>query len=125
MKSKIIFVVSLLFGLLFINAGLDKFLHHMPVPNDIPEPLMKAFGAFMEINWLLPLVGAAELVGGVLFIIPKTRALGAVVLFPVMVGILLTNTITDTSGMPIALVLLAIHLWVIYENRAKYAHLIG
>ncbi len=32
MKNKILFVVSLLFGLLFINAGLNKFFNYMPVP---------------------------------------------------------------------------------------------
>jgi len=120
MKQKILFVLSLLFGLMFINAGLNKFFNYMPVPKDMPEKLMKAFQAFMEIGWLMPLVGFAEMLGGVLFIIPKTRALGAIVIFPVMVGILLTNTVTEPSGLPIALVLLVINLWVIFENREKY-----
>lgn len=125
MKSKITFVVCLLFGLLFINAGLDKFFHYMPMPKDMPEATVKTFTALMQIGWLMPLVAVAELVGGALFIFPKTRALGAVVIFPVMVGIVLTNTVTDTTGLPIAAVLLVINLWVLYDNRAKYAHLIG
>jgi uncharacterized membrane protein YphA (DoxX/SURF4 family) len=123
-KTKVLFVLSLLFGLLFINGGLDKFFHYMPMPKDISENMQKAFGAFMEISWLMPLVGFVELLGGILFIIPKTRALGAIVIFPVMIGILLTNTITDSTGLPIALVLLAINLWVIYENRNKYLPMI-
>jgi len=121
MKSKILFVICLLFGLLFINAGLDKFLHYMPMPKDLSESMTTAFNAFVALGWLLPLAGVAEIVGGILFIIPKTRAFGAVVIFPVMIGILLTNTVTDTTGLPIAAVLLAINLWVLYENRAKYA----
>jgi putative oxidoreductase len=120
MKNKIIFVVSLLFGLMFINAGLNKFLNYMPMPENLSEKLMKVGAAFMEIGWLMPLVGFAEILGGILFIIPKTRALGAVVIFPVMIGIMLMNTVTDTSGLPIALVLFAINLWVIFENRQKY-----
>jgi putative oxidoreductase len=123
-KTKVLFVLALLFGLMFINAGLDKFFHYMPIPKDLSEKMMKAFGAFMEIGWLMPLVGVAELVGGIFFIIPKTRALGALVIFPVMVGILLTNIITAPSGLPIALVLLAVNLWVIYENRNKYLPMI-
>jgi hypothetical protein len=92
----------------------------MPMPEDMPEELMKIFGAFMTIGWLMPLVELAEILGGILFIIPKTRALGVVVIFPVMIGIILTNTI-ELSGMPIALALFAVNLWVIYENRHKYA----
>lgn len=123
MKNKILFVVCLLFGLMFINAGLNKFFNYMPVPEEMPEELMKLFSAFMAIGWLMPLVGFAEILGGILFIIPKTRALGAVVIFPVMIGIILTNTV-ELSGMPISLALFAINLWVIYENRHKYAPMV-
>ena len=123
-KNKIQNVLALLFGLMFINAGLDKFFHYMPMPTDLSPKMASTFQAFIQIVWLMPLVGFAELVGGILFIIPKTRALGAIVVFPVIIGILLTNTITDRSGLPIALVFLAINLWVIYDNREKYMPMI-
>lgn len=120
MKSKILFVVCLLFGLMFINAGLNKFLNYMPMPEDLSEAMKNAWTAFQEIGWLMPLVGFVEVVGGILFIIPKTRALGAIIVFPVIIGIVLTNTITDPAGLPIALVFFAINVWVILENREKY-----
>jgi len=125
MKSKILFVLSLLFGLMFINAGLNKFLNYMPTPSDLPESMLKVMGAFMQISWLMPLVGIIEIIGGILFIIPKYRALGAIVILPVMVGILLLNIYDAPSGLPIALVLFAINLWVIIENRSKYMPLIS
>jgi uncharacterized membrane protein YphA (DoxX/SURF4 family) len=119
-KSKVLFVLAFLFGLMFINAGLNKFLNYMPMPKDMPEKMMKAFGAFTEIGWLMPLVGIAEIVGGILFIIPKTRALGALIILPIMVGIILTNIVQDKSGLPIGIILSAILVWVMYENREKY-----
>jgi putative oxidoreductase len=118
MKNKILLVLCVLFGLFFINAGLDKFLHYMPIPPD--ENLMKLMEAFASIGWIMPLVGAAEIVGGALFAIPKTRAFGAIVVFPVIVGILLTNIVNVPSGLPIAVVFFGINAWVIYENREKY-----
>ena len=93
----------------------------MPVPEDLPEELMRIMGAYMEIGWLLPLVGVVEIVGGLLFMTNKYRALGAIIILPVMTGILLTHIINAPSGLPIALVLFAILLWAMYENRAKYA----
>jgi putative oxidoreductase len=120
MKSKILFGASLLFGLMFINAGLNKFFNYMPMPDDMPESMVNVMNAFMQISWLMPLVGVAEIVGGILFITNKYRALGAIIIFPVIVGILLTNIINAPSGLPIAIVLLAINLWVIIENREKY-----
>ena len=125
MKNKILFIVCLLFGLMFINAGLNKFLNYMPVPKDLPESMMKVMGAMMQISWLMPLVGIIEITGGILFIIPKYRALGAIIILPVMVGIVLLNIFNAPTGLPIALVLFAINIWVIIENRAKYLPLIN
>lgn len=124
MKNKILFVVSLLFGLMFINSGLNKFLNYMPMPKDMPEKMLKVMNAFMEIGWLMPLIAIAEIVGGILIIIPKYRALGAIIIFPVMTGIILTHIVNAPSGLPIAIVLLAINLWIIIENRQKYLPMI-
>ncbi|MET3500090.1 putative membrane protein YphA (DoxX/SURF4 family) [Mucilaginibacter rubeus] len=124
MKTKILFVLCLLTGLMFINAGLDKFFHYMPMPKEMPEKMVKAGQAFMQIGWLMPLVGAMEILGGVLLIIPRTRALGALVLVPLLTGILLANISMAPSGLPIVLVLIAIVLWVIIDNWEKYLPMI-
>jgi len=124
MKSKILFVICLLFGLMFINAGLNKFLNYLPMPKDLPESMTKVMSAFMQISWFFPLVGLIEIIGGILFIIPKFRALGAIIILPVMVGILLLNIFDAPSGLAIALVMFAINIWVIIENRAKYMPLV-
>lgn len=125
MKNKIRSIVSILFGLVFLNAGLNKFFNYMPVPDDLPENLMALFQHFTAIGWLLPLIGVAEIAGGILVVFRKTRALGAVVIFPVMLGILLTHIISAPSGLPMAVILFAINLWLLYENRKKYAPMIA
>lgn len=124
MKKKILFVLSILFGLIFINAGLNKFFYYMPVPDDLPAEVLRVSTAFMEIGWLMPMVAVVEIAGGLLFMIPKTRALGAIVILPVMMGVLMMHLCTAPSGLPIALVLLAINLWVIMENRERYLPMI-
>ena len=73
MKQKILFVLSLLFGLMFINSGLNKFLNYMPIPEDLPEKMMSAMTAMLEIGWLMPLVGIVEIIAGILFIIPNSN----------------------------------------------------
>jgi len=121
MRKKVLFVAGLLFGLMFINAGLNKFFNYMPMPEDMPESMLMVMKAFTDIGWLIPLVGIVEIVAGILFIIPKYRALGAIIILPVMIGILLVNIFNAPSGLPIALVLLAINVWAMYEDRHKYA----
>jgi uncharacterized membrane protein YphA (DoxX/SURF4 family) len=124
MKRKILFVLCLLAGLMFINAGLDKFFHYMPMPKEMPEKIVKVGMAFMEIGWLMPLVGAIEILGGLLLIFNRTRALSAIVILPVLTGILLANISMAPSGLPIVFALIAIILWVIIDNREKYLPLI-
>jgi putative oxidoreductase len=112
-------ILAVLFGLMFINAGLNKFFNYMPMPQPTPEE-MKIFAAFGTLVWLMPLLGVMEVVGGILFIIPKTRALGALVVFPIVVGIVLHHATLAPSGMGIVIPLLLINLWVIVDNWKKY-----
>lgn len=95
----------------------------MPVPEDIPEKAMTMFTAMMQIEWLMPLLGVAEVVGGMLFIIPRTRALAAVMLTPIMVGIVLSH-ISLGESLLIPLVMTAVLIWVIAENWNKYLPMI-
>jgi len=119
------FIICLIFGLMFINAGLNKLFNYMPMPEQTPEQ-MKIFEAFNQLHWLMPLVGIVEAVGGLLFIFPKTRALGAIVILPVMVGIILHVFTIDksTMGMSIAGVLFLINIWMIIDNKEKYKALL-
>jgi putative oxidoreductase len=122
MKSKILLVVGILFGAMFIFSGANKLFNFAPPPDD--PAMLKMFSNFMQITWLMPLVAVAEIIGGVLFAIPKTKALGAIVILPILVGILLTHIVDMPTGLPVAIVLFAIDVWVIFENREKYLPMI-
>lgn len=91
-----------------------------PPPKDLPEAMQKAGAAFMTIGWLMPLTGIFEIIGGFLFIFGKTRALGAIIILPIMVGIVLTAIYQAPNVLPLALVLAAINVWIIIDNREKY-----
>lgn len=121
MKSKLLTILSVIMGLLLINGGLNKFFNYMPVPDDLAPELAKDFAALIEISWLMPLIAIAEIVGGILIMAPKTRALGALVIFPVMVGVLLTHIFVDPSQLIVPLVIWAILIWIIIDNKQKYA----
>ena len=96
----------------------------MPIPPLEPE-MLKVAEAFMTISWLMPLVAIVEIVGGLLFIFPKTRALGAIVILPIMIGIIIHNAVYAPSGLAIAGIFLLINLWVLYDNRNKYEALLN
>lgn len=124
MKNKILTVLSVLLALLFLNAGFNKFFNYLPVPEGLPDDLMRDNAALMEISWLLPLVASMEILGGLLLLLPKTRALGLLVLFPILVGIVLTHLTVAPDGLIMALVISAVVLWMMVENRDKYLALV-
>ena|SRR5690554_19310 len=124
MKSKILTVFSAILGLLLINGGLDKFLHYMPTPENLNPELLKDFNALVEISWLMPLIALSEIIGGALLIFPRTRALGALIVLPVMLGVLLTHIFVDPSQVIVAIVIWAILLWILFDNREKYLPII-
>lgn len=118
-------IVCVLFGLLFMNAGLDKILHYMPIP-PMDMNMQKVFEAFGTIKWLLPLVGVIEIIGGLLFLLPKTRTVGALVILPILIGIFTHNMVFySQQGLMIWAVLFIIWLWVVFENWGKYKKLMA
>ena len=118
-KNKIILVLCVLLGLMMINSGFNKFFNYMPMPK-LTEEQVTIFGALMTLKWILPLVAVTEIVGGILVAIPKTSAFGAIVLLPVMIGIIAHHLTFDIAGIGVGLVLLLINVWVIFENKEKY-----
>lgn len=124
MKTKILNILTILLGLMMLNSGLNKFFGYMPLP-EMPAAADKVMTDFLAVGWFMPLVGLAEIIGGILQAIPKTRALGALILFPVLVGIVLLHFFQDPATVFAALIFFAINIWAIYDNKEKYKPMIG
>ncbi|WP_235831899.1 DoxX family protein [Paenimyroides viscosum] len=96
----------------------------MPMP-EMPAEMIKINEAMMTLKWILPLVATIEILSGILVLIPKTRALGAVMIFPVMIGILCHNATFMPEGLIIAGVFFLINIWMLVDNKEKIKHLIS
>ncbi|WP_163409804.1 DoxX family protein [Flavobacterium ajazii] len=123
MSKKILTGLYILTGLMLANSGFNKFFHYMPLPQ-MSEELTKAFGSIMSVKWILPLTGIVEIIGGVLLVFPKSRALGAIVLLPVLVGIVCHHLAYDAVGGMVAYILFAVVVWAIVTNADKYKPMI-
>lgn len=103
--------------------GLNKLIPFLPMP-ELTEEQKTMFSAFVAIKWLIPLVAVVEIIGGLLIAIPKTRALGAFVILPVMVGIITHHLTVAPVGIALPAVLILINLWAIVDNTGRYMHMI-
>jgi putative oxidoreductase len=123
MKQKFLMVLCALFGLGMIVFGANKLFPFIPMP-ELTEDQKTIFGAFGTVKWIMPLVAVVEIVGGLLIAIPKTRALGAIVILPVMVGILVHHFTFDAAGIAIPAVFGLINFWAIVDSKDKYMAMI-
>ena len=118
-------VFVIVFALMFLNGGLNKIFNYIPIPEDMPQSMVDLNLHLEAIGWLMPLIAIAEIVDAILVLIPKTRALGALVLFPILVGILLTHLTAAPSGLPIAIAFCIVEIWILLKNKDKFLPLIG
>lgn len=86
--GKLIIVLRVLFGLGFVVFGANKFLNFMPAP-DLPAAAENFFGALIDTGYMIQLIGATEVAGGLLVLSGGFTPLGLVILAPVSVNILL------------------------------------
>lgn len=60
----------------------------------IPVPYQQVITAFCE-SGFLKLVGALQIFSGILLLIPRTRIMGAILLFPIILNIFLIHLFLD------------------------------
>ncbi len=124
MKEKVLMVFRILFGLMMVNSGLNKFLQYMPMPEMTPEA-GALMGAFMESGYMFPLVAVVELIAGAMIISKRFNALGAVLMMPVTINIFFVHTVLDPAGFVMGAVLLALNVWFLIANKEKFNALIA
>ena len=81
-------VVGILLGALFLFASV-AFLFHlgpMPPPPPADTPAGQFTGAFMGTGYM-HFVKVLELLGGLLVLVPRTRAIGLLILTPIVVNV--------------------------------------
>src|SRR5438132_11483034 len=118
-------IVRVLLGLAFVVFGSNIFLHFLPMtPPTPPPPLAVDFSkALMESHYIL-VVGALQVIGGALLLLGRFVPLGLTLLGPVIVNIVLFHIFLDTSGLPMAAVVSALALFLLWQYRAAFAGLV-
>ena len=115
-------VVRSLFGLGCTIFGLNGFLNFIQPPPDMvmPEKAMAFSVALMESGYMMPLIGATLLVPGLLLLANRFVPLALVVLAPFFVNSVAFHVALERTGLPNALVFVAMLLFLAWRHRAAY-----
>jgi uncharacterized membrane protein YphA (DoxX/SURF4 family) len=122
MKIATIIVRSLL-GLMFIVFGLNIFFNFMPMPPP-PEGPARNFITALAVSHYFYVVGALEVVGGALLLAGRFVPLGLTLLGPVIVNILCFHVFLEHSGLPMAILVSALALFLLWGYREHFAGLV-
>ena len=120
MKILTIIARSLL-GLIFVVFGLNIFLHFIPMPP--PEGLAGDFMKALFVSHYMYVVGALQVIGGALLLAGRFVPLGLTLLGPVIVNILCFHIFMAPSGLPLAIVVSVLALFLLGSYRANFAGL--
>src|SRR5881397_3413702 len=116
-------IARVLLGLMFVVFGSNIFFHFIPMPPQKPSLATDFSKALMESHYIY-VVGLLQVIGGLLLLIGRYVPLGLTLLGPVIVNILLYHIFLEPSGLPLALVVSALALFLLWAHRAAFAGLV-
>jgi uncharacterized membrane protein YphA (DoxX/SURF4 family) len=111
--------VRILFGLLFLVFGLNGFLHFIPQPAH-PERAMAFVGGLASTGYMFPLIKGVEVIVGILLLANRFVPLALALIAPNVVNIVLFHAILEPSGIPMALAILVVELYLAWSYRDAY-----
>lgn len=115
-------IARLLLGLIFVVFGVNAFLHFLPMPP--MHGLSAQFMGALVASHYFYVIKCFEITGGLLLLIGRYVPLGLTLLGPVIVNILFFHIFLDTSGLPLALIISALALFLLLRYRSAFAGLL-
>ena len=116
-------IARVLLGLIFVVFGSNIFLHFIPMPPPPPGPSGDYTKALFVTHYL-HVVAVFQIVGGLLLLIGRFVPLGLVLLAPVIVNIDLVHILMEPSGLPMAIVVLLLLVFLIWQYRDAFAGMV-
>jgi uncharacterized membrane protein YphA (DoxX/SURF4 family) len=121
-KKRIWLGFQILFGLMIIFSGINKFVAFIPIPyeglaGEVMAGLVKA-------GYLMPLVALLEISIGIMFISNILVPLAALLLAPLSINFVGFHLALDIAGIAPAAFIFIVNVYLIFLHRNKYIALL-
>ncbi len=114
-----------LLGLLFFVSGFNGLFHVLPEPSaQLPAGAAAFAGALMATGYMFPLIMATQLIVGTLLLTNRFVPLALTLLAPFMVNSIAFHLFLEPTGRPMAFIVLALQLFLVWRYRRSYAVLL-
>jgi uncharacterized membrane protein YphA (DoxX/SURF4 family) len=118
----VIVIVRVLLGLIFVVFGLNAFLQFMPMPP--PQGLAGDFTKALFVSHYFYVIAVLQIAGGALLLSGWYVPLGLTLLGPVIVNILCFHIFLESKGLPLAIVVSVLALFLLWAYRGAFAGLV-
>ena len=117
-------IAQVLLGLIFVVFGSNGFFHfiHMPPP-PAGSPAALFFTA-VSTTAFMKVVFLCQIVGGLLVLLNILPVLGLTILCPIVFNIVLFHATMAPSGLPLAIAVAVLTLFLIAMHWGHYRHLV-
>lgn len=112
-----------LLGLMFVVFGLNGFLHFLPMGSPPAGHAGEFVGALAATGYFY-VIAALQVIGGALLLIGRYVPLGLTLLGPVIVNIVLFHVFMAPSGLPMAIFVSALALFLLWRYWPSFAGLV-
>jgi putative oxidoreductase len=119
MNAAAAIVVRLVMGAFFFVAGLNEFLRFIPLP-ELHGAGLKFLSSMTEDSRYFYVWATAEMAGGALLLIGRYVPLGLTLLGPVIVNIVCFHLFMNPTGLPGAVVVSALALFLFWRYRTAF-----
>lgn len=116
-------VARFLLGLIFVIMGSNKFLNFISMPSP-PESARLLLSALSQTGYFFQFQGSLEVTIGVLLITRFYVPLSLVMIFPLAIQIFLFHFFLDHNGLPLAVIVLGLDLYLGWIYRRSYQGLL-
>lgn len=119
-------VARFLLGIPLLIFGLNAFFNFIPPPKDpLPEGAMAFAGALMKSGYMMQLIGITHLIVGLFLVTNRFVPLALALWAPFIVNSLAFHLFLERSGLPMAIVFLALELSLAWCYRRAFAPMLA
>jgi uncharacterized membrane protein YphA (DoxX/SURF4 family) len=117
-------IARVLLALIFVLFGSNAFLHFIPMPPP-PQNLAGDYLRVFLASGYIYVIGATQIVGGLLLLITRFVPLGLTILAAIIFNIWVFHALMAPEGFAPAIVVTVLELFLLWRYRAAFAGLVG
>ncbi|MBS3156863.1 hypothetical protein J4442_01675 [Candidatus Woesearchaeota archaeon] len=123
MNKKIVFSISLVFGIILVVLGTMAFMN-LPLPGFYLPKALAFLQALGDTGYMNYIMGIIQILVGLMFITRRYVALGAIILMPISFNIVIFHLFLDLKTIIPGLIIFALNVFILYTEHDKYKSLL-